>query len=87
MRGQPRFNLWKGFAVAKKVQTLVPVFHVGTGDRKRVHRVDVYDYLSEGWQLTPPAGEAVEPEAAAPAPARSSRAKKLQEALADEGAA
>ncbi len=67
--------------MAAKVPSLVDIYNPETGEKKRVHRVDAYDWINEhGWQLTPAA--APEPEEA-PAP-RQARARKLQ-AVLEEG--
>ena len=68
--------------MSRKVPSHIDIFNPETGEHKRVHRVDGYDWLELGWQLTPPASpeEAEDP---APAP-RQSRTRKLQ-AVLEEG--
>ncbi len=65
-----------------KVPSHVDIWNPETGEHKRVHRVDAYDWIDlHGWQLTPVG--APEPEQAAPA-SRPARARKLQ-AVLEEG--
>ena len=80
--------------MSNKPPVMVPIWNIATGQRRLVHRVDVWDYRKTGqWQLTPPGAAAPEPDvdeaafeepAPAAAPSRS-RAKRLQQAIAEDG--
>ncbi len=66
-----------------QIPSLIPVYNKATGEAKHVHRVDAWDYLANGWQLTPVGSSEPEPELEVPAPSRN-RARKLQAVLEED---